>query len=264
MKIKTIYLLALLLCIATACKKDNPDTPIPPPEPVTKYLAKVLAVRGDGTTYERERYTWDSLYRLKTYWSNAHVYNFDAEFYYDSTGRVSQIDYRAFFGTPRWLYFVFDWKNGKELNGIDIHMHDILFDATYYNWSRDTYFYDDSGRNIEIERVYANINHTTIYQIEWDGLNITSTKNVPYSPVNNQEYDDKHSPWSVFPSIFIVGLIADMNSISLYNPSKNNPTVDGGGRKYEYDYDEDGYPIHQYYFMEDGTKKLMHIFEYYN
>ncbi|MCL2510620.1 MAG: hypothetical protein FWF09_01065 [Bacteroidales bacterium] len=265
MNVKTIYLLAVLLCIAAACKKDNSGTPIPPPEPVKKYLAKVLLAGNDGSTYERERCTWDSLHRLKTYWSCAHVHVFDSEFYYDSIGRVSRIDYYAYIGTFRWLYFIFDWKNENKLNGIDIHMHNVLFDTTYYNWSRDTYFYDESGRNIEIQRVYANANYTRIYQLEWDGLNIASTTNVPYySYINNQKFDDKHSPWSVFPDLFIVGLVADMNSISLYNPSKNNPIVDGGGRKYEYDYDEDGYPLHQYLIREDGTKDLWYIFEYYN
>ncbi|MCL2510621.1 MAG: hypothetical protein FWF09_01070 [Bacteroidales bacterium] len=264
MKIKTIYLLALLLCIAAACKKDNTDTPIPPPEPVKKYLARVLAAGTDSNFYEVERCTWDSLHRLKTYWSNVNPFIFDSEFYYDSIGRVSQINYTALIGTFCWLYFIFDWKNEKELTGIDIHRHDILYDTTYYNWIQDACFYDESGRNVEIERVYAKTNYTATYQIEWAGLNIASTKGISHASIDNQKFDDKYSPWSVFPNIFIIGLIADMNSIIFYNPSKNNPIERGDGRKYEYDYDEDGYPIRQYYFMEDGARKLTRIFEYYN
>jgi len=260
MNVKTIYLLALLLCIAAACKKDtHPDIPIPPPEPVTKYLAKVLLVGNDGTTYEKDRCTWDSLHRLKTYWSDRGYY-FDSEFYYDSIGRVSQVDYNA--PSLGGFCFVFDWENEKELNGIDIYMHNIFFDTTYYA-CRDTYLYDESGINVRIERFYANSNSTRIYQIEWDGLNITYAEGASRVFINNQKFDNKYSPWSVFPDIFVVGLVGDMNSELLYNPSKNNPIERADGRKYEYDYDEDGYPISQYYLQEDGTKELIYTFEYY-
>ncbi|MCL2506042.1 MAG: hypothetical protein FWE93_07435 [Alphaproteobacteria bacterium] len=262
MKTKTIYLLALLLCIAAACKKDNPYTPIPPPEPVKKYLAKVLIAGTDSNFYEIERCTWDSLHRLKTYRSVAHAYVMDAEFYYDSIGRVYRVDYNAPSLGVSGLCFVFDWKNEKELNGIDIYMHNIFFDTTYYA-CRDTYLYDESSINIRIERVYVKTNHTTICQIEWDGLNITSTKGPVQPCIDNQKFDDKYSPWSVFPDLFIAGLAGDMNSVPLYNPSKNNP-IEGNDRKYEYEYDEDGYPIHQYYIREDDTKDLLYIFEYYN
>jgi len=265
MKSKTIYLLALLLCIVTACKKDT-SSPPPQPEPVKKYLTKVLAVGNDGSSFEVESCTWDSLHRLKTY--HAGSPHFDAEFYYDSIGRISQMDYCAYISVPRCLYFVFDWKNEKELNGIDIHVHDILFDTTYYNQIRDNYFYDESGRNIKIKRDYAN-GHTAIYEIEWDGLNITSAKGASRIFINHEEFDDKHSPWSTFPDIFIVGLIADMNSIMLYNPSKNNPIqgesffYSGTNLTFEYDYDKDGYPLFQYYIWEDGSKTLWYKFEYY-
>jgi hypothetical protein len=115
------------------------------------------------------------------------------------------------------------------------------------------------GRNNEIKRDYPNIGHTTIYEIEWNGLNITLAKGASRVFINHGEFDDKHSPWSAFPDIFIVGLIADMNSIMLYNPSKNNPIVPN----YEYEYDEDGYPVGQYYLGEDGSKTLWYIFGYY-
>jgi hypothetical protein len=198
------------------------------------------------------------LHRLKTYWSGAHSYVFDAEFYYDSIGRVAQMYYNAFIGTHRCLHFIFDWKNEKELNGINIHMQDIMFDTIYYNSIQDTYFYDELGRNIEIERHLTNSGTNITYQIEWDDMNITSAKSGFAVFVDNQKFDDKHTPWSSFPNIFIVGLIADMNSILLYNPSKNNPVIPN----YDYEYDEDGYLLRQYYLKEDGTRELMYIFEY--
>ena len=264
MKTKPIYLLVVLLCIVAACKKDTPDVPSPS-EPVKKYLAKVLIVGNDGSFYEVEHCAWDSLHRLKTYWSGANAYSVNAEFYYDSIGRISRIDYMSYYR----LRFFFDWKNEKELNGMDIYMQNIL-DTTYYNWSRDTYFYDESGRNIEIKRVYTDTNSTTIYQIEWDGLNITSAGTNSFLLASNQKFDNKYSPWSTFPNILIVGLVIDMNSRLLYNTSKNN-SIQGRGffgvgngvsYEYEYDYAEDGYPIRQYSLEEDGEKTLWYIFEY--
>ncbi|MDR2980024.1 MAG: hypothetical protein LBV02_06265 [Bacteroidales bacterium] len=263
MKKNIIYLLTALLFLAVACEKDPPCIPESQPEPVKKYLAKVLCVGANEILYDKIICTWDSLDRLETYSDGS-----DHKFYYDSIGRVSRIEcfFNLFIDGPKGYYcFYYDWKNEKEVKGVDCYRYIYGSDTTYTLMYSDIYSYDRYGRNIQIERTIGNM------QIEWDGLNITVAGNSEISfLVENQKFDNKHSPWSVFPDILnIVLTFSSMEARLLYNPSKNNP-IQGNGffrtgfnYTFEYDYDKDGYPLRQYYLQEDGSKKLFHTFEYY-
>ena len=258
MKTKSIYLLALLLCIIAACKKDT-SSPPPQPEPVKKYLAKVLAVGNDGSSFEVESCTWDSLHRLKTFeYELGYKYSF--EFHYDSIGRVSSINsYDGLYGN---FYLLFDWKNDKELNVIDYYT--IKSDSSLSHRIQYVYLYDELHQYVEIQRFYVQDNNYRLdhtWYIEWDGDNIAIVYEIDsfghqWGVISCFPHDDKHSPYNNFPNI----LIQVFNDRKIaYNPSKNNTIVPN----YEYEYDEDGYPVGQYYLGEDGTRILIYKFEYY-
>jgi len=109
MKAKTIYLLALLLCVVVACKKDVTTTP--QPEPVRKYLSQIKSATPSPFNYV-ETCTWDAQKRLKT-WKNQLTSTLkECTFYYDSLDNVSKMvcyDHEYGYG-----YYLFYWNYEKK------------------------------------------------------------------------------------------------------------------------------------------------------
>ncbi|MCL2040944.1 MAG: hypothetical protein FWG84_02740 [Bacteroidales bacterium] len=263
----TVAVLCLMLTglfLVAGCKKDTSSSAPPDqPEPVKKYLAKVSLVGKDSTLYEVERCTWDSLNRLKTFEYNfGSIHSFD--FHYDSIGRVSRIDgYDPFYGH---FHLLCDWKNDKELNGMDYYTLGSSGDSPPSRLHQYTYLYDELHRYVEIKRFYVlNDNNRLDYtwNIAWDEYNITSVYAIPevgpeHGIFGHLAFDNKHNPYNEFPNM----LIQTFNDrVIAYNPSKNNFIK--SKYEYDYDYDKDNYPLRQYDILEDGTRILRYVFEYY-
>lgn len=255
MKTKLIFSIILTLFLAASCKKEYP--PIPPTEPVVKYLSRILDI---DSSYIYESCVWDLQYRLKKYNTKGYGHP-EYTFHYDSSNFLSRIDlFHYYYGYGSYLVY---WKDRKELDCIDFYLYNSappFSDSTLE--SQYTYHYDQYHRCIEIEREHIGHYHTS-YFLEWDQND--NIKNLYYFYknderygksyfINNASYDDKCNPYSKFPEIPILHY-----SGLLYNPSQNNPLENHSDIRY--DYDESDYPIRQY-SIQDNMETLLFIFEY--
>lgn len=218
-----------------------------------KYLAKIISSDASDIA---ESCTWDADNRLEAYYTALQPLQ-EMTFHYDSSGLVSKID--CYYWEYGYGYYLLNWKNDKEIDYIDFYLNNNrppFFDSIFNFESRYTYTYDYLHRCKEI---YREGTWNIQFYLEWENNNITKLYEIYYGDtvyyVKHLSYDDKPSIYNAFPSIPVMHF-----SGLLFNPSLNNP-LSNRSYPFDYDYDEDGYPI-RWYIIKDEIKTPMFDIEY--
>ncbi|MDL2227479.1 hypothetical protein LJC25_03085 [Bacteroidales bacterium OttesenSCG-928-K03] len=244
----------LILLLTVSCEK-----PEPPDEPTQKikYISKVL---NKDSLEVCESYTWDSQKRLKKFNTRLSGWLQECSFFYNAEGLISHVDFFSFeYGYGNYMFY---WKNDNKLDYIDFNLVTANENQMFQRIMKYEYSFDNESNCSEIIlEHYAGMNYKDKYFFEWEKGNLTKCYTLNgadtsyVTPANNIQYDNNPSWRTTFSKIPLFHF-----GVFVYIPSNNNP-IKNGYYNFEYDYDEDGYPIRQYYIV-DGKKELMYFFVY--